>query len=258
MSKTGKGSITSTSPGITCGDTCGVVLPIGTRTTLQAIPEAGWVFAGWSGSCRGVLVMCDVVVRAAASVTASFVEVGTTFPVAVTKVGQGTVTSKPAGIDCGRTCSQSFPAGSTVTIEATANSKKWTFVRWDGACNGKKTTCAIGLDGAKSASATFGRVVDPTPPRVRALASRGELGRFARLRYRVVEASGRSREAATILRGARRVGTAAVPLHTVDPEALFYFVPWRSTARGNLRFCVVSTDVAGNRSRQSCAPLHIT
>jgi hypothetical protein len=47
-------------------------------------------------------------------------------------------------------------------------------------------------------------------------------------------------------------------LHTIDPDALFYFVPWRSTARGDLRFCVVSTDTAGNRSKPSCAPLHIT
>ena len=168
-------------------------------------------------------------------------EAGTLFPVAVTKIGQGTVTSTPAGIDCGRACSRSFPAGSTVTIEAAPTSNKWTFVRWDGACKGKKPTCAIPLDGAKSAAATFGRVADPTPPRVKALASSGELGRIAQLRYRVVEASGRSSEEATIFRGARRLGTASARLHIVDPEALFYFIRWRSTARGNLRFCVVST-----------------
>jgi hypothetical protein len=47
-------------------------------------------------------------------------------------------------------------------------------------------------------------------------------------------------------------------MHAVDPDALYYFIRWRSTARGKLRFCVVSTDVAGNRSKPSCAPLHIT
>jgi hypothetical protein len=258
VSRTGKGSIVGSPPGITCGETCGVLLPIGTRTTLQAIPEAGWVFAGWSGSCRGVVATCEVLVRAAASVVASFVEAGTLFPVAVTKVGQGTVTSGPPGIDCGRTCSMSFPAGSTVTIEAVAKAPKWTFARWDGACKGRKPTCAIPLDGAKSAAATFGRVADPTPPRVKALASSGELGRVAQLRYRVVEASGRSSEEATIFRNGRRVDTVSVRLHTVDPEALFYFIRWRSTVRGNLRFCVVSTDTAGNRSKPSCAPLHVT
>jgi hypothetical protein len=188
---------------------------------------------------------------------ASFVEAGTLFPVAVTKVGQGTVESRPAGIDCGRTCSRSFPAGSTMTIEATPK-KKWTFVRWSGACKGKKPVCTLPLDGAKSVSATFGRVADPTPPRVKALASEGDRGKIVQLRYRVVEASGKSRETATIFRGERRLATISGRPHEVDPEALFYFLPWRSTARGKLRFCVTSTDAAGNRSQASCAPLHIT
>ena len=254
VSRTGKGSIVSNPPGITCGDACGVALPTGAQVTLQAIPDPGWTFAGWSGSCRGVVVTCQVVARAPATAVATFVEAGTLFPIAVTKVGQGRITSKPAGINCGSACSRSFPAGSTVTIEGAPLTNKWTFVRWDGACKGKKTTCAIPLDGAKSASATFGRVADPTPPRVKALASSGEHRRIAQLRYRVVEASGRSRETAMIFRGARRLGTVSSRLHTVDPDALFYFIPWRSTARGKLRFCVVSTDLAGNRSKQSCAP----
>jgi hypothetical protein len=46
-------------------------------------------------------------------------------------------------------------------------------------------------------------------------------------------------------------------LHTIDPDALFYFVRWRSPLRGKLRFCVVSIDPTGNRSKQSCAPLTI-
>ena len=258
VSRTGKGSIVGGPPAIACGETCGVLLPIGTRMTLQAIPEPGWVFAGWSGSCRGVVASCVVVAQAAAFAVAAFVEAGTQFPVAVTKVGQGTVTSNPPGIDCGAACSRPFPAGSTVTIEAEPRNNKWTFVRWDGDCKGSKPMCTIPLDGAKSASATFGRVADPTPPRVKALASSGELGRMAQLRYRVVEKSGKSQETATIFRGSRRLGTASARLHIVDPEALFYFIRWRSTARGNLRFCVVSTGHAGNRSKPSCAPLHIT
>ena len=214
-------------------------------------------FAGWSGSCRGVAPSCVVLARGAAAVVASFVEAGTLFPVAVSKVGRGTVESRPAGIDCGRTCSRSFPAGSSVTIEAVPD-EKWTFVRWTGACKGTKPACTLGLDGAKSASATFGRVADPTPPRVTALTSEGERGEIARLRYRVVEASGKSRETARIFRGKRRVGTVTGRLHEVDADALFYFLPWRSSARGKLRFCVTSTDTAGNRSKASCAPLHIT
>ena len=91
-----------------------------------------------------------------------------------------------------------------------------------------------------------------------ALASKGERGEIAQLRYRVVEAGGRSRETAAVFRGDRRLATIAGRLHEVDADALFYFLPWRSTARGKLRFCVTSTDAAGNRSQASCAPLHIT
>ena len=257
VSVTGKGSIVSPSAGISCGTACGALVATGSRTTLQAVPAEGWILAGWSGSCRGVAPSCVVLARGAAAVVASFVEAGTLFPVAVSKVGRGTVESRPAGIDCGRTCSRSFPAGSSVTIEAVPD-EKWTFVRWTGDCKGTKPACTLGLDGAKSASAAFGRVADPAPPRVTALTSEGERGEIARLRYRVVEASGKSRETARIFRGERRVGTVTGRLHEVDADALFYFLPWRSSARGKLRFCVTSTDTAGNRSKASCAPLRIT
>ena len=254
---TGKGSVVGASAGISCGAACGAVLPIGTRTTLQAIPAAGWILAGWFGSCHGVAPICSVIASGAAAAIASFVEAGTLFPVAVTKAGQGRVTSRPAGIDCGSACSRSFPAGTTMTIEATPR-KNWTFVRWSGACKGRKPTCALALDGAKSASATFGRIADPVPPRVRALASTGELGKMAHLRYRVTEASGKSRETAAIYRGGRRLATVSGRLHEVEPDTLFYFLRWRSTVSGKLRFCITSTDAAGNRSKASCAPLVIT
>ncbi len=256
VSVTGKGSIVG-STGISCGTACGVLVPAESQTTLRAVPAAGWIFAGWSDSCRGVVPSCVVLARGAASVVASFVEAGTQFPVAVTKVGRGSVKSRPNGIDCGSRCSRAFPAGSTLRIEAIPE-KKWTFVRWDGACKGKKPVCTLGLDGAKSTSATFGRVADPTPPRVKALASEGERGQTVRLRYRLVEAGGKSREDAAVFRGGRRLATVAGRPHEVDPDALFYFLPWRSTARGKLRFCITSTDAAGNRSQASCAPLHIT
>jgi Divergent InlB B-repeat domain len=257
VSVAGRGTVTSSPAGITCGTTCGVLLPIGTRMTLRAAPAAGWVFAGWSGSCRGVAPSCVVTAKGAASVGSLFVESGTRFPVAVTKVGQGRVTSKPPGINCGSACSRPFPAGSKVRLGAAAK-KSWVFARWTGACKGRKRTCKLELDGAKSASATFGRVADPTPPRVTALASSGQLGEAARLRYRVVEAGGRTKETATVYRGAQKLATIVGKPHLVEADALFYFLTWRATVRGKLRFCVASTDPAGNRSKRSCANLHIT
>ena len=257
VSFTGKGTITSNPPGISCGTTCGALYPFGAKVTLRASPAAGWHFAGWSGSCRGVVHTCTVGGRTAAAATAAFVAAGTRFPVAITKAGKGIVRSTPAGISCGSACSGTFGAGGRVVLEGVP-ADGWRFIRWSGACKGRKSVCELGMDGPKSVSVTFGRPSDHVAPRVKALASTGDLGQTARLRYRIVEASGRSRETATVFRGSRRLARIAGRWHAVDPDALFYFLRWRSSVRGDLRFCVESRDVTGNRSKPSCAPLRIT
>ena len=57
---TGRGTITSTPSGIQCGDTCSGAYDYGTEVTLQVIPEAGSVFKGWSGACKGTLTACTI------------------------------------------------------------------------------------------------------------------------------------------------------------------------------------------------------
>ena len=80
-------------------------------------------------------------------------------PVAFTVVkngaGSGTVTSSPAGINCGATCSASFGAGTTVTLSATPSSAASTFTGWLGSgCTGT-AACATILSSAANVSATF-------------------------------------------------------------------------------------------------------
>ncbi|MBM3273220.1 hypothetical protein FJY94_08290, partial [Candidatus Kaiserbacteria bacterium] len=56
IGKEGQGRITSTPPGIDCGDGCTSSIthyPIGTSLTLKATPNAGYNFKGWSGACAG-------------------------------------------------------------------------------------------------------------------------------------------------------------------------------------------------------------
>jgi uncharacterized repeat protein (TIGR02543 family) len=256
----GKGSVVGAGGAIRCGSACGAVLALGARVRLTATPEKGWLFAGWRlGACSGVARTCTLAMTAARETTATFVEAGTRFPLGVTKAGRGRVTSRPAGVACGSRCSRSFPAGSAVTLDA-APSKGWKFVRWSGACSGRQSTCKLGMDGPKSVSAVFGYIADQKAPVVKALPSEGEPGRIARLRYRVSDASGKSREWASIFRGSKRLATVRGPLDAIDPDALYYFLPWRvpaSLAPGLLRFCVVAVDSYGNRSRRSCAPLTI-
>lgn len=257
VSVSGRGTVTSSAGGISCGEACGAVVPAGSSLTLRAAAEPGWIFAGWSESCRGVSLTCTVAPRAATTVFATFVEVGTTYPIAVTRVGQGTITSRPAGIACGGRCAAAFGAGTTVTLEAEPR-KGWTFVRWSGACTGPKPACAVGLDGPKSVSATFGRPSDRAAPRVKALPTTGTRGSTVRLRYRVTDASGRSRETAMVYAGRTRLSTIRGPEHALDPDVLYYVLLWRNAAASATRFCVTSVDPTGNVSRPSCTQLRIS
>lgn len=255
----GKGSIASAPAGIECGAACGALYPLGSSVTLTATPAEGWVFAGWRDGCTGVGRTCRVTMGGPRVVTAVFVEAGTRFPLAVTKAGSGVVKSRPAGVVCGATCSSTFLAGSAVSLEAQP-ADGWRFVRWSGACAHTRPVCSLGMDGPKSASATFGRAGDRVAPVVQALPSVGRPGASAQLRYRVREQAGRSRETATVFRGRTRLATVRGRMHVVEPDVLFYFLPWRvpmNVKAGALRFCVQSVDPTGNRSRPSCAPLRI-
>jgi hypothetical protein len=54
-----------------CPGACEIVVPAGTRISLTAAPEDGWMFAGWDGPCHGV-EGCDLRVDADLDVTATF------------------------------------------------------------------------------------------------------------------------------------------------------------------------------------------
>ena len=260
VSVTGPGVVSSSPAGIQCGTACGAVFSRGSLLTLAATPSPGDVFAGWSGSCRDVSRTCRISLTGATAVAASFVKQGTQYPVAVTKAGRGTVHSQPGGIACGKDCEGRFAAGTDAFLTARPDDG-WAFIRWSGACKGKKTSCRLDMNGPKAVSATFSRVADSTAPLIVALPSTAEHGGVARLRYRVTEVSGRSKEVAQVFRGSRVIATVRGPEHAVDPDVLFYFLPWRVSAKlpdKALRFCITSTDPAGNRSKASCASLHIT
>ena len=70
----------------------------------------------------------------------------------VTKSGDGTVASTPAGIDCGLACSASFVDGTVVALSATPASG-WSFTGWSGDCSG--TTCTVAMNEDRAVTAIF-------------------------------------------------------------------------------------------------------
>jgi IPT/TIG domain/Divergent InlB B-repeat domain len=68
--------------------------------------------------------------------------------------GAGTVSSSPAGINCGTACAAAFAEHTSVTLTASASSGS-TFVGWGGACSGAAGTCVVPIDAAKTVTATF-------------------------------------------------------------------------------------------------------
>ena len=150
----GTGTVTSSPSGINCGSTCSASYSSGTSVSLTAAAASGSTFAGWSGACTGTGT-CTLSMTAARSVTATFNSAGTTRPLSVTKMGtgSGTVTSSPAGINCGSTCTANYANGTSVTLSAAAASGS-TFTGWSGACTGTGS-CTLSMTTARNVTATF-------------------------------------------------------------------------------------------------------
>lgn len=114
----GSGSVTSSTPGIDCGNTCNFGFNAGSTVTLTASPANGSTFLGWGGACSGTTLTCNVVMSSEKAVTASFGVPN--YNLTVSKSGTGTVTSsQQPGISCGSTCTFAFNSGTTVSLTAT-------------------------------------------------------------------------------------------------------------------------------------------
>jgi len=150
----GSGSVTSDVGGIDCGTSCDADLAPGTTVALSATPSAGYSFLGWSGDCSGTISPCSITMNRARSVVASFGLA--TYPLSVGRdgTGSGKVTSDLGGINCGSACSATLTTGTTVILTATAISGS-IFTGWGGDCAGVELTCALTVDQAHTATATF-------------------------------------------------------------------------------------------------------
>ena len=125
-----------------------------TDSLWQSIPGVNDLTAASTGPAQ-------ITDPGAVSLGAAFYRVNATkFPLTVTKTGSGvgTVTSSPAGINCGATCTASFDTGASVTLQArTTNGANAFFSGWTGDCAsaGSSRDCTVSMTQSRTAGATF-------------------------------------------------------------------------------------------------------
>jgi hypothetical protein len=154
-SGTGTGTVTSSPSGIDCGPDCSESYNQGTNVTLTATPASGSIFGGWSGGgCSGT-GSCSITMNSNQTITATFNQQPQhTLIVTKSGTGTGTVTSSPAGINCGDDCSESYPKVQKVKLTAKADASS-TFAGWSGGgCSGTKT-CTVTVDAPVTVTADF-------------------------------------------------------------------------------------------------------
>ncbi len=161
----GVGMVTSADGDIKCGTSCAASYASGTAVTLNAAPNAGSTFGGFSGGgCTGTATSCVVTLTSGVAITATFNLAPTpanyTLTVATTGSGSGTVTSGDGMINCGSACSASYVSGTVVTLTALAGSNS-TFSGWSGAGCGTASQCAVDMTAANLVTATFAEAAPP-------------------------------------------------------------------------------------------------
>jgi len=151
---TGGGTVTSSPAGIDCGTACAATYDSGSVVTLTATPAANATFDGWTGGgCAGT-GPCTLTLTANTTVTARFSVRRFTLSVTLEGLGGGTVTSSPAGINCGTACATTYDSGTVVTLTARPDSLS-TFGGWrGGGCSGTGP-CTVTLTGNTTVSADF-------------------------------------------------------------------------------------------------------
>ena len=151
ISVIGSGLVTSSPEGIFCPNICETSLMMNSQVTLTAKPVAGFAFSSWGGACSGITgTECIVTVDGQRAVSAIFKPLHT---LTVNKGYGGTISSPQGQIDCGLSCSGTYPEGTAVSLLPTADPGYY-FFGWYGPCSGKGD-CLVKLDSDQSVSAFF-------------------------------------------------------------------------------------------------------
>ena len=144
-------SIADTNGMTSCTSDCTFVFNVGDTPSLTADPANSSDFNQWSGDCSGS-GSCDLIMVVDQNVTASF-PLGPELTVATAGAGSGTVTSSPAGINCGGNCTQNYSTGTAVDLTPDPDPGS-SFDHWNGDCSGGGA-CQVTMNADRSVTAVF-------------------------------------------------------------------------------------------------------
>ena len=130
---TGSGTVVSTTDsGINCGNDCSEGYDTNYLVSLDAVPDSGSQFSGWSGNtdCSDGVVVMDVNKTCIATFN---LLPPNQFTLSVNKQGNGsgTISSTPSGINCGGDCTQAYNQNTQVTLTPTPDAGS-IFGGWSG------------------------------------------------------------------------------------------------------------------------------
>jgi hypothetical protein len=161
----GVGRVVSDPAGIDCPGTCFAGFEQGAVLRLDAIPQQGYVFTRWTGGpcIHSSNPACVFIVEESTTAGAEFTT-QKTLSVLFEGLGQGRVTSDPAGVDCTANCLVQFPTGTTVSLTATAAPGSvfagWSTQPFPGDCSGSAPNCTLAMTDGRIARPRF----DLLPP----------------------------------------------------------------------------------------------
>ena len=167
-SGTGKGLVTSSPPGISCGTTCATQVGYGMDITLMASATCGSVFTAWHGGpCDGnPNNICNVTMTGNLTVNATFDHDPLYAKQHELKVvlvknhkGNGSVLSDDGAILCPpdtttKVCTTFYYENCAVNLSALAIYPN-IFQKWKGGCSGTNSSCAVPMSGEQTVKAYF-------------------------------------------------------------------------------------------------------